>query len=143
MAWINRALSMTRKASRSEGTTSRRLSSRSPSPQDRHTRAVGAGALGVGAAQWPQNQAHSMAWLPPSTSLSAGLDPFNAIMPYPKSYPLHPGQGRKLYQIVHVVEGPSGRSAGPARTGSTGTERGGFEPPNEVNPRYAISSRAR
>src|SRR5437763_15152424 len=23
------------------------------------------------------------------------------------------------------------------------TERGGFEPPNEVNPRYAISSRAR
>ena len=25
----------------------------------------------------------------------------------------------------------------------TSAERGGFEPPNEVNPRYAISSRAR
>ena len=41
---------------------------------------------------------------------------------------------------------PSGLGACPRRSAVDpvkNTERGGFEPPNEVNPRYAISSRAR
>src|SRR5947199_9731557 len=37
-----------------------------------------------------------------------------------------------------MVREKSGRGHGPSAA-----ERGGFEPPNEVNPRYAISSRAR
>ena len=61
MAWTSSELSMTRNASRWLGAMSCRVSSITPRPQDRQTRAIGAGASPPreGAAQWPQNHVNS------------------------------------------------------------------------------------
>ena len=61
IAWTSRRCRSTRKASRGLGAVSARVSSSRPSPQEAQTRAVGGGGelLGDGAAQCPQNHAHS------------------------------------------------------------------------------------
>src|SRR6185437_10283959 len=145
MAWTDIDASTTRKASLLDGTASSRASSSRPSPHDVQTRAVGGGApLGEGAAQCPQNQSHvAVESSPPSTSLSAGLWIMDVErIKTASAVPLHPPS---LTKEVYESNRTSARILDRffAFWTNDRTERGGFEPPNEVNPRYAISSRAR
>src|SRR5204862_7993975 len=78
--------------------------------------------------------------LPEHFEMKSELETLGALDPHPAKAITVAGTASRLaaernprFLIAHLR----------ARRRCSPTERGGFEPPNEVNPRYAISSRAR